>query len=763
MTFRILLAGLLLGLAAPAQALIYSVGSSTSCTHTSIAAALAAAEAHAGADTVRITRQLSYNQQAIAFTTSQDLTVTGGFASCTAAEDGINTDLDGEGGAAAPVLNISVGTNGIVRLRKLTITGGDVTGTGRGGGIRFQGNGILEIGDSTVSNNRAGFGGGIAALGTGESAELVLRANTYVTFNTAAYNGGGLVLEDLETTIEEDFTWILQNTAESVDGSGGYGGGIDIRSCDRDSILYLGSPGVGGSAVVSGNTARFGGGVAVEGVCNNNAEFGAQLRMYSTHATRLTRISDNVATVQGGGAYAKLSGSSEDYNNATIHAFNASVTGNQAPEGAAIHLASEDIFGSFAYFNQPSSAPFGWVPFPASALPCAVGRPCGRISDNLSPSGRVIGGTSGSYVFITRMELSGNRGSELIRLEQATIDDTLITGNETYARLVETARLIIRDSTIAGNTIGAAQTLRTGTYTRLEYLIHWQPGKTTLSSGENPDSTLVHDIISNEIASLVHLTNPRIYVNDPRFVDPANGDYSLSAASPAVDFSPRMPLGDANDDLYSRDRSVDLVQVPDRNGPRDLGALERISLQPLVQNSMFLTDLRNWVPNEASTSAWDGAENGDSGGSLRLSRASAVAGQVVSPYTQCVNVPGPGVYRISALGRSTGFFASQRDAVRLRWEYRRYGNYVEGCQGTPTPDRSGEILITTGTSWVRGSDIIVIPASEWTRFTSILFVPEAVERGLDSGSGLGTLGWIDAVRLEPADEIFADDFQGAAS
>ncbi|WP_313912596.1 hypothetical protein [Tahibacter sp.] len=762
MPFRILLAGLLLALAAPAQALIYSVGSATSCTHTSIAAALAAAEAHAGADTVRITRQLSYSQQAIAFTTSQDLTVTGGFASCAAAEDGINTELDGAGGAAAPVLTISVGTNGIVRLRKLTITGGDVTGTGRGGGIRFQGNGILDIGDSTVSNNRAGYGGGIAALGTGESAELVLRANTYVTFNTAAYNGGGLVLEDLETTIEDDFTWILQNTAESVSGSGGYGGGIDIRSCDRDSILYLGSPGVGGSGVVSGNTARYGGGIAVEGTCDNSAEHGAQLRMYSTHATRLTRISDNVATVQGGGLYAKLSGSSEDYNPANVYASNASLTGNQAPEGAAIQLANDGTFGSFAYFNQPSSVP-GSVSFPASALPCSVGAPCGRISDNLSPGGRVIGGTGGNVLYLSRMALSGNRGSELVRLEQATIDDALITDNETSARLIEAARFTMRDSTIAGNTIGAAHTLAVSGFTQLEYLIHWQPGKTTLTYGVNPDPTRVHDIISSEIGSLVHLSNPNIFLADPRFVDPANGDYSLSAASPAVDFTLRQPLNDANQDLYSRNRSIDLVQVPDRNGPRDIGALERQSLQPLVQNSMFLTDLRNWVPNEASTSAWDGTENGDSGGSLRLSQSNTVAGQVVRPYTQCVNVPGPGVYRISALGRSAGFLAGQRDAVRLRWEYRRYGNYVEGCHGTPTPDRSGEILITTGTSWVRGSDLIVIPANEWTRFTSILFVPEVMERGLDSGSGLGTLGWIDAVRLEPADEIFADDFQGAVS
>ncbi|MEO6690297.1 MAG: hypothetical protein ABIS07_12520, partial [Dokdonella sp.] len=113
--------------AAPVHALTYTVGAGTGCTHATIAAALASAEASAGADTIRVTRSGTYAQQAISFTTGQDLTLTGGYADCaTQTQDATYTTIDGAGGAHAPVMTITGNTGSSIHLRKLTISGGDV-------------------------------------------------------------------------------------------------------------------------------------------------------------------------------------------------------------------------------------------------------------------------------------------------------------------------------------------------------------------------------------------------------------------------------------------------------------------------------------------------------------------------------------------------------------------------------------------------------------------------------------------------------------
>lgn len=65
---------------------------------------------------------------------------------------------------------------------------------------------------------------------------------------------------------------------------------------------------------------------------------------------------------------------------------------------------------------------------------------------------------------------------------------------------------------------------------------------------------------------------PHVIVQDPRFVDPAHGDYSLIAGSPAVDYSVSV-AGDSTD-LYGSPRDVDLPIVTNFF-TRDLGAIER--------------------------------------------------------------------------------------------------------------------------------------------------------------------------------------------
>lgn len=76
--------------------------------------------------------------------------------------------------------------SGAVTLRDVTLTGGQ---SDLGGAIRVQGSSSLKASSTVVRNNRAEFGGAIAALGDGGS---VVLADSFFQANTAAAGGGAI-------------------------------------------------------------------------------------------------------------------------------------------------------------------------------------------------------------------------------------------------------------------------------------------------------------------------------------------------------------------------------------------------------------------------------------------------------------------------------------------------------------------------------------------------------------------------------------------
>ena len=81
-----------------AQAAIYTVGNGAGCTHGTIQSAINAANNSAGADTVRLTHSLTYEPEANTINTAQELTVEGGYATCTqASPDMTKTIVSGSG------------------------------------------------------------------------------------------------------------------------------------------------------------------------------------------------------------------------------------------------------------------------------------------------------------------------------------------------------------------------------------------------------------------------------------------------------------------------------------------------------------------------------------------------------------------------------------------------------------------------------------------------------------------------------------------
>jgi predicted outer membrane repeat protein len=743
----------LLLIAAQAQAEVYTVGAG--CTYASIDEALQAAEMHPGADTIHIVSNRTYNQQAIAFSTAQQLDVIGGFADCSqAASDGSHAIT--EGGPFNPVFRITVDSGGLVRLSYLTIEHGSAGDTGKGGGIYFKGNGTLELDHATVTQNSAGFGGGIYAEGIGTDTQLVIGTDVAIVGNTAHSDGGGIVNHGATMTMIAPDSYVANNHAPN-----GSGGGLLILADDRKAVSFLGSSGFGNAGAVYLNDASYGGGIAV--LATDNL---AEVNLFSTDPARPMRVNGNSASIEGGGIY--LGKSTGALPQASLKVWYAYLDDNIAPDGAAIDIRTPQ---GTVFFNVPGQRPSG-------SIDCPLGKPCGGINGNgaindaAQSQGAIVDIAASGAARFHRMEFRDNTGFNVLRTpafraggletQHVAITDNILAGSVIAAAdsMGADGFVDIEDTTIAGNTIGAAFTVLQLSnaigLNKLHRSIVWQPGKITLvlAGTGAPVLDLLDDMVSER-----HSVDPdgtaSVMEQDPRFVDPAHGDYSLRAASPAVDVAASV----ANDsqDLDSNPRDVDLPIVGNVHGKRDLGAIERQTLQPLVLNSGFDADLRLWNVATAGVTTWDSARNASGAvgsGSAHITQSNAATGAQVSGLVQCVHLPGPGIYALNGWGHGTGTMVTAGDIAELYWEYRKNG--AENCT-SGAPNATGTQVLSNGNSWSRPATptYIAVTAQDWTYNSSIAVTLVAVENG---ASGAPTNAWFDGVTLG-IDTIFADNFE----
>ena len=338
----ILLLTSLMAITENASAVIFTVGTGAGCTHGTIQSAINAAAASPGADTVRLTRSLTYQPEAVTINDGENLNLVGGFATCTqAATDSNKTVVSGAGGAAEPVLRVTAGTGVVVKLRHLTITLGDEDGNGGGGGIRFQGDGVLEIIESNITNNSAAYGGGIYALGTGSNAELVISESTLVSGNTARYSGGGISIGGpIEMTMTAANSIIAFNDALGQAAGTGYGGGLQVSGQAR---AYVGTSGVGGLGAIYGNTAIDGGGIAVISGAANGADAVAYL--FTTNPSQPVGVLGNYASDTGGAVYLQSYRGNGAYAKGRLCAWDFRLDGNAARDGSALYLNSDSSLG----------------------------------------------------------------------------------------------------------------------------------------------------------------------------------------------------------------------------------------------------------------------------------------------------------------------------------------------------------------------------------------------------------------------------------
>ncbi len=729
--------------ASHAFAATFSVGSDVACTTNSLQSAITSAGNSPGPDLIRVASNQTYTAQALTIG-QQDLIIEGGYADCSAATPTASTLISGQGGSAASVFRIT--GSGVRDLRRMSIIRGDVSPlTGEGGGINFAGSGELILRNVAINQNTAAYGGGINFRATAVPAVLTLESGTTVSFNTAQISGGGIRIEGYPARLFmlRSQTAVFSNIALGIDPvsgqpQGGYGGGIMALDGARVDIA---STGYGGIAAIQDNEAQYGGGLAI--VANTIST--PTLRLFRVDPAVPPTVRGNRANLTGGGIYLRPIDEGLTLEPKAC-LFGAYLENNIAQNGAAAYVDGDPggvfVFpygASLLMRRQPASnanLDICGIEAPATlgAVVCASGAPCNQIRGNLAQT-LAGGATDGAIVLAqTETELSlgdvamvGNTARNLVRsfndiaASRPALSNCLLANNTVSGSLLrysESARMDLLDCTIAGNTIGGTHVVQAdnangGSLTRT---LIWQPGKPILSypgGGANANISISRSLVSDRTTLP---DGPEYLGGEPRFNDPASGDWRLRISSAAVDRA--MPVPGDDRDLTGDPRDQIIYPAPIQT-VRDAGAFERQQNAPLLVNATFAGNLSAWSVRSSPYTTYDALNNdgADGSGSVLANIPIEVAASMTEAevLSQCFNVPFAGVYSLSARASANGT-AQTRDVPKLYWRLR---DNSADCTG-PVSAQGVTFFPGAGSSFASATaSEITVPSATFGPSTSI--------------------------------------------
>ncbi len=236
--------------------------------------------------------------------------------------------IDGDGrividaGGDSRVARVSAGTTEApVLFNGLTLQNGNAD---RGGGVYVDWGGVCTLTNSTIMDNEATYGGGVYVCRKGS----FTATNSSVSNNSAVGNGGGVYVYKYGEFTATSST--LDYNSATVNGGGVYlGYGSDFTASDL---------------TVSENWATYGGGVYCSGTIT------------TTNAT----ISENLASVMGGGVYlnnggvftatySTISNNLSDYAGGvyvggTFTATDSAISNNQGAHGGGAYVYADGVF-----------------------------------------------------------------------------------------------------------------------------------------------------------------------------------------------------------------------------------------------------------------------------------------------------------------------------------------------------------------------------------------------------------------------------------
>jgi predicted outer membrane repeat protein len=435
--------------------------------------------------------------------------------------------------------------------------GGQIRGNNagsRGGGI-YVSQAAAVYGDNTeILNNTSGlYGGGIyiAQFGYPTATDVILVNGTLVAGNRSDY-GGGIYLRENGSQLIISASRVEDNHV--TDSGGGIRMAADV------------SVDVSGGSVISGNTAAYGGGLAIfDGTAdligsrfeaNHAATQGGGIYQNGgvIHATDVD-IRSNTSDVDGGGIYTLLS---------PITLESVRVIGNQAGEdGGGIAAVNSSRLTMRAPLCSPFALPFN--------------RYCSEVRENVATgwgagiylydAGTTVTIQDTAFISNTGLTAGSSPGTAILVGDSASavVTNTLFSGqNNTVVHVYTGGRHNSHSSTYAGNVGRPLYVVAAGVVTLTNNVMwdnaqpaFYQPGA-TVSSACNDTQT--------------SLGGPGDISANPLFVTlPGRGPYHLGAGSPAVDACSSGPGRDL--DGIARPRDGDGVSTAQEF---DMGAFERL-------------------------------------------------------------------------------------------------------------------------------------------------------------------------------------------
>ena len=602
MTFALAAATLLAS--SKAGAFVYTVGQSgtgQNCSFPTVQQAIDAAEATAVDDEIWITRDVAggyYQNQALRIDGLRGrLKIVGGFDDCHDVTPSGVTELHGNGGQRAPVLEV---VGGIVTLSNLRFTRGDADDSAfsRGGGVSFQGGGLLDIQDSVIDRNRAGRGAGLSVVPSGGEVVVTLR-RTQIMDNQAVAFGGGIyyspVNEGQGTLHFLDDVRIIGNRASQG------GGGVAIKNASLEAVQ-------GGGLLMEANGTLGDGGailavspvkmrLASRPLAGAGATFVANVAGGNGGAIALSSHPD-FGTATGDArvqlfsyldAPQVLAGNRSDNYGGVLFIDRSSTTGNGTTQVCSWNVAydnNDGRMGGSAIAATGERATFKNTPECGLEETFCSTPACNRFAGNTSTLADGSPTLLGSVFYATDsadIQLFGTRivqntvpwvfrmanRASVVMPASIGLDNAFVYANSGTSLLAKCGASCLFDatsSTFAANVLTGAVFAHAAAGFHLGESIVDQPGNNLFEFEPGSTSTLAHLVYTANYAS----NTPTVRYGAPGFVNAAAGDYRLLPNSEAVD---NLPVRNGLD-FIGRPRSVDLPTRPNGLGPRDLGAIE---------------------------------------------------------------------------------------------------------------------------------------------------------------------------------------------
>jgi len=571
-------ARILLGLASmgAAHAATFHVGSG--CAYSTIAAAVTAAKANAGADLIAVNTGSYAITTYIDINDSSDLTIQGGYASCSATASTGQSTLDAGTKPTASAAVLFHHGAGALALRNLRIANNDDTGI-YGGAIKSLNAGALTVSDSMLDHNKAHTGAGIFISHDNGTRGQLNVTNTILEYNSADHNGGGIYALATEISITGDTEFNIN--AAGVGGADGDGGGIFAQNSNL---------------LVSGHTP-----VDRYFLNSNGAFHGGALMIYETNGGPYTVtlqndradeplvIANNTAYYSGGALGLYADSTSEEIIT-TVNLWNVTLdlnsTYGSSGSGDAVFIQAYDPgAGHPAIVNvkMSQSDQGGNVPR------CTPGLECNVISNSESGSANrstvsvnQIGAAASAGFHLYRGYMRGNSATHALISGSGyiTVDNSVIARNSFAAYLFDFSgnAPAVSNSTIAANNEPNAAVyilfnLANSAFALYHNIID-QPGDSLCASIGG--SKAVYDLMLTSGTGVGACTGgTNVVFGNPLFVDRGNGNVRPAGfASEAVDHWAAATSGNTLVPTFDLDGGARPVIVADQNKPYDLGAYE---------------------------------------------------------------------------------------------------------------------------------------------------------------------------------------------